>query len=231
MLDETFDALKSYDWGMDPKAILPLDEAVVSTHGDAAARKALEDRLLAVLRTDASRDAKDAVCRVLRTIGTVASIPTLAALLPDEKLSHMARYALERIPGPEAAQALLSAIPKVAPKIKIGLISSLEARREASAIPALQILLASTDPSVAQSAAYALGAIGHPEANQALAEAKPTLATKAAIADASLACAESLLAHGRKTDAKATYQRLLAGNPTKPVKLAATRGLQACSAG
>ena len=231
MLDETIDALKTYDWGMDPKVLRPLDEAIVSTHGDAAARKALEERLLAVLKAEVPRAAKDAVCRWLRTIGTVASVPVLTALLPDEKLSHMARYALERIPGPEAAQALRSAIPKVAPKLKIGLISSLEARRDATAIPALQIMLASADPGVAQSAAYALGAIGLPEANKALAAAKPTPATKAAIAEASLACAENLLAHGLKADAKATYERLLASTPAKPVQFAATRGLKACSAG
>lgn len=230
MLDETFDALKTYDWGVDPKVLRPLDDAVVAAHGNAAACKELEDRLLAVLKTEVPRAAKDAVCRLLRTIGSVASIPVLTALLADEKLSHMARYALERIPAPEADQALRSALPKVAPKIKIGVISSLGARREATAIPALQIMLASTDPGVAQSAANALGAIALPDANKALAAIKPTPATKAAIADASLACAENLLAHGRKPDAKATYERILASNPTKPVKLAATRGLQACSA-
>ncbi len=33
-------------------------------------------------------------------IGTAESVPALAALLPDKDLSHMARYALERIPAP-----------------------------------------------------------------------------------------------------------------------------------
>lgn len=234
MLETTFDALKTYDWGVDPKILRPLDEAVLAAHGNAAACKELEDRLVAVLKTEVPRAAKDAVCRVLRTIGTVASLPALTALLPDEKLSHMARFAMERIPAPEAGQALRSALPKVAPKLQIGIIQSLGARGEATAIPALNIMLASKDPAVIRAAALALGAIGLPDSNKALAGAKPNAATpawtKAAIADASLACAENLLAHGRKSDAKATYERLLAGNPTKPVKLAATRGLQACSA-
>ena len=41
-------------------------------------------------------------------------------MLPDENLSHMARYALERIPAPEAAQALRDAVPDLSGRLKIG---------------------------------------------------------------------------------------------------------------
>ena len=77
MLDKAFEALKTYDWGMDPSLIKPIDEAIVATHGDAAARKDLESRLIEVLKSDAPRAAKDAVCRALRTIGTAAAVPAL----------------------------------------------------------------------------------------------------------------------------------------------------------
>ena len=56
--------------------------------------------------------------------GGYAETP-LAALLPDEKLSHMARFALERIPAPEAAKALREALSKTQGEVKIGVISSL----------------------------------------------------------------------------------------------------------
>ena len=156
-LDKAFEALKTYDWGMDPNVLQPIDEAIVSTHGDAAARKDLETRLAAVLKTEASRAAKDVVCRALKTIGTAASVPALAALLADEKLSHMARYALERIPAPEAGQALRTALPKVTGKLKIGMISSLGVRGEEASLAPLQALLADSDAAVAQAAAHALG--------------------------------------------------------------------------
>ena len=94
MLDQAFDALKTYDWGVEPNVLQPIDEAITATHADPAARKDLETRLIEVLKTEVPRAAKDAVCRALKTIGTVASVPALAALLADEKLSHMARYAL-----------------------------------------------------------------------------------------------------------------------------------------
>ncbi len=38
MLDQAFEALKTYDWGTDRKALDPIDDAVVATHGDDAAR-------------------------------------------------------------------------------------------------------------------------------------------------------------------------------------------------
>jgi len=229
-LDKAYEALKTYDWGMDPNVLQPIDEAIITTHGDAAARKDLETRLIAVLKTEVPQAAKDAVCRALKTIGTAASVPALAALLADEKLSHMARYALERIPGPEAGQAMLTALPKVSGKLKIGMISSLGVRGEEAALAPLQALLTDSDAAVAQAAAYALGDIGSLAAAKALVTAKPSAGTKSAIADASMECAENLLASGNKVAAKATYEKLLAGSPSKPVKDAASLGMKACAA-
>ncbi|MCX6879020.1 MAG: HEAT repeat domain-containing protein [Verrucomicrobia bacterium] len=227
-LDKAVEALKTYDWGVDPNVLKPIDDAIISTHSDAAARKELETRLIAVLKTEVPRAAKDAVCRVLKTIGTAASVPALAAMLADEKLSHMARYALERIPAPEAGQAMREALPKVSAKLKIGILSSLGVRGEATALPALQALLADSDAAVAAAAAHALGGLGSMDAAKALVTAKPSAGTSAAIADASLECAENLVAAGNKPAAKITYEKLLASSPAKPVKDAATRGLKAC---
>jgi hypothetical protein len=47
-------------------------------------------------------------------------------------------------------------------------------------------------------------------------------------ADASMSCAEKLLAAGHAKEAKATYQRLLKGNPPASIRQAAERGLRAC---
>jgi HEAT repeat protein len=157
-------------------------------------------------------------------------VPALAALLADEKLSHMARYALERIPAPEAGQALRTALAKVTGKLKIGMIASLGMRGEDASVAPLQALLADSDAAVAQAAAHALGAIGSVGAAKTLVTAKPSAATQAAIADASMECAENLLASGNKVAAKATYEKLLTGSPTKLVKDAATLGMKACAA-
>ena len=45
MLDQAFEALTTFDWGQDAKVLSPIDEAIASTHGDAAKRKELEKNL------------------------------------------------------------------------------------------------------------------------------------------------------------------------------------------
>jgi len=228
MLDQAFEALKTYDWGADPKALNPIEEAIVATQGDAAARKELEDRLAAVLKTDISRDAKDFVCRKLRVVGTAASVPTLAELLPDKENSHMARYALERISAPEAAQAMRDALPKLDGELKMGVIGSLGVRKDMASVPVLTTLLGDADAKVARSAALALGAIRAPEAIKALRGAKPESAeSKIAVIDALLACAEELAVAGKRAEAMAIYKDFMGEDQPKHVRLAATRGMLA----
>ena len=228
MLDQAFDALKTYTWGQDRNLVKPLEDAAIATRGDAAARKELEARLAAVLTTDATYDAKQLVCRLLVLVGTAASVPALAGLLADKKLSHMARYALERFAEPEAGQALRDALAKVGGELRIGMVSSLGVRGEAASVAPLGALLGDGDVALATAAAHALGAMALPEASAALTAAKPSDEMKATVADATLACAEKLLAAGNKAAALKAYQSLLAASPSEPIREAAARGRQAC---
>ena len=226
MLEQAFEALKTYDWGVDRHVLDPIDEAAVRTRNDPAARKDLQSRLLAVLQSNAPRDARDYVCRQLRTIGTAASVPALEQLLANAELSHMARYALERIPEPQAGQALERQLGKLNGQLKIGVISSLGTRGQGVSL--LRPLLQDSDDAVARAAAIALGRIASADANKALGSARPRPPLTVVFADASMACAEKLLATGHAQEAKATYQRLLKNNPPALVRLAAERGLKAC---
>jgi HEAT repeat protein len=228
MLDQALTALKALDWGADLKPLKPIDEAINRSHGDASTRKELETKLLALLSTDASRSAKDYICRRLMIIGTAASVPALAALLGDKSLSHMARFALERIPAAEAGQALRDALTKVDGEQKIGVITSLGARRDDANVALLSALLGESDGKVATAAAHALGAVRSAAAAQALGQAKTKSDdAKRAVTDASLACAEELLTHGKTDDARAIYKRFTGEDQPKHVRVAATRGMLA----
>ncbi len=232
-LDQPFAALTAYDWGGDAAAFKPIDEAVVATHADAAARADLETRLAALLESGTSRACKEYVCRKLSLIGTAASVPALAALLPDQDNSHMARFALERIGAPEAVDALRKALATAAGDLKIGMISSLASRRDAASVPMLAELLGAGGPT-AVAAAEALGMIQSPEAIQALTAANAVAgdAVAAAVLDARLACAESLLRQGKRAESLAIYKKLAADAVGKPAArtaaLSATRGIVAC---
>ena len=229
-VDKAFETLKTYDWGQDRALLKAIDDAVVASHKDAAARKAIEGRLAAVLGTDASRAAKDFVCRKLSLIGSAESVPALAGLLADEKLSHMARYALERMPADEAVTAIRAALPKAKGRVKVGVINSLGVRRDAKSLAALVALLKDSDKEVVSAAAAALGSIGNADAAKALAALEAPEGLALALADAQLACAEQLLADGKKLPAMAIYKSLAGVDQPKHIRVAATRGLLAAAA-
>ncbi len=228
-LDKALDALKSYEWGSDRAALQAIDSAVAASHADAAAAKALEARLVEALKADPPQAAQDYLCRQLSLVGSAACVPAVAELLTDQKLSHMARYALERISDAAAVAALREALPKVDGDLKVGVINSLGVRRDAESTAALTALLADANEKVAGAAASALGDIGSSEAAKALGEfqAKASDSLKLVAADAYLACAEQLLADGKKLEAMAIYKSLATPDQPRHVRLAATRGLLA----
>lgn len=226
-LDKAFETLKTYDWGDDPQTLKPIDQAIFATHGDASARKALEKRLLEALTGGISRSAVDHVCRRLRIVGTGQSIEALAALLAAEDTSHIARYALERIPDEKAAKAMRDALPKVSKKLKPGIIGSLGVRRDKKSIKALSNLLSDSDIQVAKAAAQSLGLIGTSAAATELSKfAKKAPANmKIPAADACLVCAEQLLADGKNSEAVALFNEFKGNDQPSHVKAAAMKGI------
>jgi HEAT repeat protein len=232
MLADAFEALKKFDWGTDISVLSPIDDAAVAAHGDPAVAQDLENRLLAALKEQLSRDAHDYVCRKLTIVGTAASVPALADQLGSKEQSHMARYALERINVPEAGAALRDALGKVHGSQKIGVITSLGSRRDGAAVAPLGKLLQTDDPAVARASALAVGTIGTVEAAAVLQAALPSAnGDKQVVIDGLLACAEALLATDKHGEAKAIYQSLSGEQQPRLIRLAATRGLLACARG
>ncbi|NUM56774.1 MAG: HEAT repeat domain-containing protein, partial [Candidatus Hydrogenedentes bacterium] len=163
--------------------------------GVATPSSATEDECIAVLESDAAWQPKYEACTRLRQVGTEKSIPALASLLGDEKLSHMARYALEPMPYPEATDALRKALGKTKGQQKLGVITTLGAKRDAKSTKAIAKALRDKDATVASAAAGALGRIGTPQSNAVLAgfarSAPDSL--RDAVAEAQIAGAEMLV--------------------------------------
>jgi len=170
-----------------------------------------------VLTGASSHHQKNDACIDLGRVGTQAAVAPLAALLADEKLAHMARYALETIPHPSVDEALRAALERLQGRLLTGVIQSIGVRRDAQAVPALARCLGAADPEVAAAAAVALGRIGAPAAREALANA---LGRVPAAAEGLLACAEA----AAPPDARALYDRLRAAPVPSHVKMAAVRG-------
>ncbi|MBI4658255.1 MAG: HEAT repeat domain-containing protein [Verrucomicrobia bacterium] len=168
------------------------------------------DKLIAILKSDAGHKEKADACRQLAVIGTKEAVAPLASLLEDEKLSHMARYALETIPDPAAAEALRGALGKLKGRPLVGVIGSLGVRRDANAVEALAKFLVNSDAEVAQGAARALGSIGTSAAAKSLdaALAAASAGTQVAFCEGLLRCAEALAARGERDEAIKIYDRL-----------------------
>ena len=105
--------------------LLPFGAAQLLGQTAPSATQEQEAKFIAVLKSDDAplKDKVDA-CRELAIIGTKNAVPTLAALLGDEKLSHMARYGLETIPDPSVDEALRDALGKLKGRPLVGVIGS-----------------------------------------------------------------------------------------------------------
>ena len=186
-----------------------------------------EERALAVLQSAAPMPQKEVACLLLKQIGTARSVPALQSLIADENLSQWALDALRTMPGREASDALLEALPTAADKTKAGVVDALGYRNEMRAVRSMVQLLSDADPSVALSAARALGKIGGDEAVAALrgARAGAPARLRRVISDALFSCADQALAGGDSRAASAIYGELRTSGESPPVRAAAVRGV------
>ncbi len=202
--------------------------ASTTSYAQDAAAKQRVDQLIAVLKApDASRDAKAAACRQLSYLATNDAIAPLAALLPNEEMNHMARYALEPIPDPAVDDAFRDALPKLKGLPLVGVIGSIGVRKDAKAVPALAKFLTDPDPIVSQAAARALGKIGTTEAAKAIQAALPNTPAQSQLAfcEGLFRAAESLAEKDQTDTAVSIYDDLRKLNSSHhQVRAGALRG-------
>lgn len=195
----------------------------VFSYGQTVVPASKQDELIAVLKSgDATRKEKADACRLLSSIATKEAVPALAALLADEEMNHMARYALETIADSSADDALLAAVGRLKGKPLAGVIGSIGVRREKRGVQPLAKMLKSDDAMVAQAAARALGNIGDAAAVKALSGVLGGSSgeMKLAIGEGMLRCAEKL---GGK-EATAIYDQLRELKEPHQVRAGGLRG-------
>jgi HEAT repeat protein len=193
-----------------------------------AARPAPDGRereLLAILKSANSEKDKADACMELARVGTRESVAPLAALLTDEKLAHMARYALEPMPEPAVDESLREALSRLSGRPLIGVIGSIGVRKDTRAVSALRTRLDDPNASVVQAAARALGNIGTADAVHALEDALPkaSAASRLDFYEGLLRCAEARSGHGETDAALAIYDRLSVPQSPKNVREGAAR--------
>ena len=189
--------------------------------------KADEGKLIAVLKSsDATHKEKVDACRGLALIATEKAVAPLAALLSDEKLSHMARYAMETIQDPSVDEAFRDALGKLKGMPLVGVIGSVGVRRDTQAVGALAKMLKDSDAVVAQASARALGNIGNSAAVTALRNELGNASgqKKLHVCEGLFRCAETAVAEGRKQQAIEIYDQLRKLDDPHQVRGGAVRG-------
>jgi HEAT repeat protein len=220
---DPYAGLKAYDF-TNRAPVFAVRQMIKENLSDRDKLAGIETGLIGVLNDPAATfGGKQEACRMLWEIGTARSIPALAKLLTDEKLSDDARYGLERNADPAAGRALRDALKTARDNPLIGLINSVGDRADAEAVGSLSGLTTNSGPLVASAAVAALGKIGTLDALKAL-EGLP--GDDPFIARAKVHAAERLTLAGKKKDAERVYLELASSGPMT-TQAAALRGLMA----
>jgi HEAT repeat protein len=221
--DETLAKIALYEIGDDEASLANLDRLVGAGSSSPDEVKRMEQAFLKALAGKTTLAGKDLICRRLSLVGSAASVPALAAMLGTPETSDIARYALERIPGPAVDEALRKLLPNTAGKTRIGIVNTLGQRRDTAAIVALAGMIPGADTDAASAAAAALGRIGSSAAASALAAAQPKSSgsLRHALDEAWMSCAE----HMEPRAAFAVYRALLHSAEPESIRIAAIRGL------
>lgn len=230
-LDLILRDLQTFDF-KDVGPLMRLRASVFARKDDPRQKQEAEGALLKFVQGSPAPGGLMAACRALRLIGGPASVPVLAALVLKPETTDPARYALERIPGPEADQALLAALDQTKGDLRRGVVFSLGARGSAGAVPALSRLAGGSDTTIAGDAVKALGKTGGAEAIKSLTGllGKASAPLKAELASALLMAAEGALDAGNKGAAATVYDQVLAANVPEISRQAAFKGSIAAAA-
>lgn len=185
-----------------------------------------EKDLVAVIVGDSPMGDKAIACKRLAVYGSEASVPGVAPLLADEKLSSWARITLEAIPGPASAEALRKAASTLEGRVLVGVINSIGVRRDITSTDVLAKHLTNSDAEVAAAAAVALGHIATDEAMKLLVQhlGDSRESVRSAVAEGLILCAESSMAQDKLPQAIRLYEAVRTAKVPQQRIIEATRG-------
>jgi HEAT repeat protein len=194
---------------------------------DPSIRGQIEQKLIEALGAATTNDAKQFLCRQLRTIGTEKAVPQLESMLTDPEISHMARYALGKIDAPEAGEALHRGLKKTSGKAKAGIINTLVQVNYGRALGDFMKLIGDSDKDVVIAAIRATGHFPCSSSVGSLRRARRSADKdiQVEIDAALLASAEIFLANGDKKRSAAIYEDFYSGEYPGHLRVAGLRGL------
>ncbi|MBN2327553.1 MAG: HEAT repeat domain-containing protein [Candidatus Omnitrophica bacterium] len=224
----SLESIKAYKFGESRKALSDVEENI--RNAAPSQRKQIEGKMIEVLNADdATFEAKQFACRMLRRIGTDACLPILERLLRDESLSNMARFALQGMSSESVNGLLRKALSGLDGDLRIGVIGTLAQRGDQEAAAQIAPLLGSEDPLLAEAAIKALGEIGGRESAQALSQATAAESLQFLKDDSLLLCLDRWAAEGGAEQAASFYEQMTGEEKPIMTRITAYRGMIQCN--
>ena len=226
-LDILLQEIASYDYGQSRQPLVTFNDFLRSLPDSSLVGMRVEARLLDLLPTDAPFAAKQFICEKLGVVGTERSVAPLTKLLADDQTADIARYALERIPGPAVDEVLRQSLASATGKVRIGIINTIGRRGDQSAVPRLVAFLQESDPTLVNAAAAALGHIADQEAREGLYRALGTVSGEAhrGVVNAYLECAGKARKQGEAAEAEEMFRDVYEMDEPLQVRVAALTGM------
>jgi len=224
ILSAPYNAIQDYDFGKSRRALAAIEEEIRSVPPSSFPQ--IEARLLKALESPNTTFAgRQFVCRMLRRVGSAKSVPALTKMLADKDMSHMARFALQHMPTPEAGIALCQSLRRLDGDLKIGVIGSIGQRGDREAVPQIAQLIAGGNTNISRAAIESLGRIGGSEAAGALSITQMPASLKPARDNAYLMCADKMFVEGQQREAVQIYRKMIAPANNTWIRIAAYKGL------
>ncbi len=183
--------------------------------------------LMMTIQSNASSDVDRA--NAFEKVGDLAgeeAVEPLAAFLTDEKWSHYARFALQKMQCQGVTEALLQSLDVLEGDLRLGVIDTIGRRREAMVVPRLAKLLTHSDAAVAAATSVALGEIGTKDAAKALTEtldSEKDPGRRAALASSLLLVGQRLARTGNAEEAIGVFDHLRGAEVPRACQIGATQ--------
>lgn len=218
--DNPYERIREHEFGAADEAFRAIEKQVQRASPDDYPD--IEEKLIAVVEDpQASSSGKQFACRMLRIAGSEKCISAVSDLLTDERLSHAARWVLQKMESEKADRVLRQALADASGETRIGLMETIGERGDPKALDQLVELAGAEDQATARAALGAIGKIGTADAAAALDGMDVPDGLQMAWCDASLSCAEKLAAAGHEDRAEEVCRKLLEGDYRALVRAAA----------
>ncbi|MDR0336742.1 MAG: HEAT repeat domain-containing protein [Planctomycetaceae bacterium] len=223
--DESWNRLKTYQYGDDFKPLLIIEQEVMKSMASAETKKQCAARLAALLNNQTTYAGRQFVCLQLQSVAGTAEIPILAEFLNQSDDAENARMALGCIPDDAALAPLRQKLVQknIHARTRIGIIGTLSERNDKQSIPDFVALINSEDSAIATAAASALGHFGT-AGIEALQKAKNSI-SKVVVGSALIQAANDLVTQGKKDEALSLFLTLTHESIPQGIRRAACEGI------